>query len=122
MTPNKGSEAGKGSESAIPPEEEASIARERSETLEREADYSRTQSRRASAAASRLDRVADDLEGKGRFRRAAEKMGFLGVSATCLAVGAALGVGGTVILNRRMNRTAVNTSMDMPVETSLDQM
>jgi hypothetical protein len=51
---------------------------------------------------------------QGRFKRAVSRMGAMWVGAAAMAVGVAAGVGGTVLVQKRMNRTAVGSTHDVP--------
>lgn len=91
-------------------------ARERAEEMEAENARLKSEARRAKAAAGRYEDAAARVEGEGRIGHFFRHLGRGTIAAASLAAGAAIGVGGTVIVKNRMNRTAVGSTGGGDVE------
>jgi septum formation inhibitor MinC len=101
-------EAGKNEETLS--NDELRQARERSEELEAENRRLKSEALRAKKAAGRYEDAAAIIEGESRVGAFFRHMNRSVLAAGSIVVGAALGVGGTVLVQSRMNRTVVGTT------------
>jgi hypothetical protein len=90
--------------------DEVRMARERAEELELENRRLHQEARQAKKAAGRYEDAAAIVEGEGRVGAFFRHMNRTVLAAAGLAAGAALGVGGTLLVQSRMNRTAVGST------------
>jgi hypothetical protein len=90
-------------------EVELNAARSRAEDLENENKRLHASARRTRRGAEHIEDVVANIEGEGRVGRMFRKMGSATAMAAGAAAGALLGVGGTLLIQKRMNRTAVGS-------------
>lgn len=57
-----------------------------------------------------IHRRSVDIEGNNKFKQSLRRVGSMWLQAACVAAGAAVGVGGTLLVQKRMNRSAVDSA------------
>jgi hypothetical protein len=95
-TANQG-KAARDSETTSQDERNAQEARGHSERVERE---------------ETVHRRTVDIDDTNKFKQSLRRVGGMWIQAACVAAGAAVGVGGTLLVQKRMNRSAVNSAHD----------
>lgn len=64
-----------------------------------------------------IHRRTVDIDEGNRFKKSVRRLGSMWVQAACVAAGAAVGVGGTLLVQKRMNRTAANVTPSVEVHS-----
>lgn len=107
MTTAKNEDAGKKTPAEL--EAELAAARSRNEELENEAATARAAASNAQADLRRSKaKIGDVIDAEpGRVKKFFARMGTTTAMTAGAVAGALLGVGGTVLVQKRMNRTAV---------------
>lgn len=113
-------EAGKTSEDNTV--DDLNAARGRAEELEAENARLRSEARKAKTAAGRFEDVAAHIEGESRVGHFFRHLGRGTIAAASLAAGAAIGVGGTIVIKNRMSRTAVGSTGTDGMDTNTEAM
>ena len=103
-------------------QDDLATARQRTEELESENARLKSEARRARTAAGKYEDVAAKIEGESRVGHFFRHLGRGTIAAASLAAGAAIGVGGTVLVKNRMGRTAVGSSGHVDVIDANDSM
>jgi hypothetical protein len=96
----------------IPPEVQAEL----------DAANNRADQAESEAATLRAQRTQKVIVEAGPIKRMMLNIGITGVAAISVAAGAVLGVGGTVVVQRRRNRTAVGSTGEAGTMEHSEQM